>query len=291
MTEETKTYPDPLPSRFDKVREKRALLNNGIVLQPTNELDSYDISNAAQSIIAGPVLEKVMDRLDVDDFSSSKKSFHQDFREYYYNKIQEYEMEAWNELAVDSVSVHEQLLDKLPPIKAASISLQLIHDYEMAVSSRELFPELSLHAQVYEQLLRNKLGNNFTYDYFYQCLENFFPTFISSIIALDPVVSQVYRVNAPAQDRSNPDAVDYFSSILDQQFYYLDDSDRFKVKPKFIQLLKRVISEQNITEDELHRKENRGCPFLHSSIHKEYIDFAIKEFITQHKKFFGDEKT
>lgn len=285
---EAENIPNPLPTRFSGVKEKRDLINQGLVLKPLDRDELFDISNASQSIVAGPVLTEVMERWEDYDIELSKDNFYRGFCLLYFRKIKTYEKEAWLKLTDSVVNDEDIDLNKLTPVQAAVLTLQSLKGYEEnALSSKELFVELAMHAEQYERLLQEKLAEEYSSAVFYDHLREHFPTFLKRMIAMDSLVIDLYRRNAPEQDRETEEPIMYAGSKLDSRFYTLDEDEKFKIKPEFINALKKWANEKGFTSDSLGRTENRGCPFLLSEGRDEFIEFAIEEFIKQHKKVFA----
>lgn len=298
---------DPLPKRLNEVREKRRILESGLVVKPLTEEEGYDISNAAQSIISDQVLTEVIQKLQVDSLNVesdefraevasrlpievpvSNNDFYHAFALKYFIAVQSLEKEVWQNLVQETVSEID-VNQPSTPLQAAVLSLVQFADYEGgAISSQELFLELGKHAQVYEHLLREKLGSSFNYSDYYDLVSAHFPVLLKRLIGIDSVILDGYRRNAPEQDRSD-DArlVLYLSDPLDERFYYLDENNGLRIKQDFIQLLKDMAKKHQINSDTLGRTENRGCPFLATNVRDEFIKFAIEELIRHHKVCVG----
>ena len=280
--------PNPLPLRFDKVKEKRDLLSEGIVLNPASRDELYDITNVAQSIITEPVLDDVMKNWQTPSLECLPETFCKVFCESYFSLIQENEIKSWDVVASSVISDKDIDLNHLTPLQAAVLTLESIPGYEdRAVSSQELFVELAMHAQQYETQLKKKLSHGYNTDIFYDLLRKNFPNFLKRLIALDSLIIDLYRTNSPEQNRSDPDRIImYLGSELDSKLYDVDENNVFKIKPEYINGLKKFAQDSNFKEDSLGRTENRGCPFLVSNIKDSFIDFAIKEYISQHRKVY-----
>ncbi len=286
MTEGEKLA-NPLPSRYEAVRDTRAVLEQGIVLRPEDVAERYDISNAAQSIVIGPVLQKVIDSWEPIALQLTTENFYRGFALLYYRAVAARERAVWDSVCQEVVSDSSLDLNNLTPFQAAVLTLQSLGYEKAPASSRELFVELPMHAEQYEILLREQLGDTFTYEALYDHLREHFPSFLKRMISLDSVIIDLYRMNAPEQDRGDPNsAVMYAGSKLDTRFYQLDENDTFQIKPTVIKMFKQHAADRDLTQDTLGRTENRGCPFLLAEGRDEFIAFAIEEFITQHKEVF-----
>jgi len=285
--EKVEKIQNPLPRRFEKVSEKRKSLEQGIVLQPTDGEEYYDITNAAQSIVIEPVLTEVQRIWESPELNLTQDNFYRCFGLFYYDLVQKTEEIAWSTI-VDGVYKNPPTdLNNLTSLEAAVMTLYPLGYEKVVVSSGEVFAELAMHAEQYTLLLQEEYGDVYTCEILYKNLRAHFPVFLKRMIALDPVIIDLYRLNAPEQDRTDTEkVVRYPGAQLDSRFYTLSDDDVFKIKPALIEALKKQAQENDLHEDRAGRTYNRGCPFLLANDHDQYIDFAIEEFIAQHKKVF-----
>jgi len=280
-------YPNPLPTRFKEVAEKRRLLEEGITLTPEGfrSQDFYDISNACQAVI----IERLSSDL-IKNWKSPQLSgelpFYQDFSVTYYEQVTLLESEMWQKIVQEVVSDSELDLNNLSPLQAAVLTLASMTGYEYnAANSSELFVELALHAEVYEKLLRKVKMKDFSQEEFEELLRVNLPALLKRLIALDSVIIDYYRASvmdrSTAANEKEESEMEYLKSTLQTRYFELDESFVMIINPKLIELFKKQAYEMNDTTDSLGRSENRGCPFLKTRIQDDLINFAIEELIKQ----------
>lgn len=278
---------DPLPRRFERVREIRNLLRKGIVVLPDNLTEHYDAANAAQSIIIDHLLTEVMESWKTPELIFDDEiGFYKLFGITYLGEVIAREQTAWQALLDSTLSSHDLDLNNLRPLEAATLTLaNFPGHHETAASSWELFYEISMHAQVYEKLLQEKYGKTF-HDTYYEGLRTSFSNYVKRLITLDSVIVDLYRSNLNEVKSLASEAGEY--GPLSTQYFTLGDNDEFTVQPHVLNLLKQYALENKLTKDSLGREENRGCPFMVSVTRDTFISFAIEEYITQHKLYFTD---
>jgi hypothetical protein len=212
--------------------------------------------------------------------------FYQDFSFTYYKRVAEIEKIKWQDLVTAVVSDQSIDLNGLTPLQAAVLTLANLNGYENgAASSAELFVELPLHAEVYQKLLQIRLHDEYSDDIFYDLLRQKMPVLMKRIIALDSVIMGYYRSTMMSRDHvANPELAEYYKSPLDEEYFVMTDSFDMVPNPELIALFKQHAQENNVTEDQLGRTANRGCPFLRVKNQDALIGFAINELIYQHRK-------
>ena len=275
---------NPLPLRYAEVKEKRSILDEGIVPVSEDIMERYDISNAAQSIVIDRLESELIagwesPDLDLEGF----RNFYHAFAVNYYLKVKELEVELWQDLVQSVVSKEDLDINNLSPEEAAILTLANLSEFEFgAASSQELFMETALYARVYENILKEKLGDEFSNEMFEKSLQDNMPNFQKRLISLDTVIIDYVRANV--MKRENGDESEYINSDLDPRCLEVDDDTlQLRFKPKLLQLFKNHAAENSVKEDSMGRTVSRGCPFLVSNIRDELIRFVVEELISQRR--------
>jgi len=281
----------PLPLRREFWKVLPAKLKDGVVLISDDKAEKEDMRNAAQAVLIDYIEEELM-RTFESPILDKQKDFYNTFWRVYFEVVQRKEVEAWDNLSTEV----DNLLKKSPNAEltvreAAYLTLNMVSRHEtMAVSSVELYFFLSMSAQVYETLLKEKYKNSYNDKIFYECLRKNFPKFLSRLIGLDSVIAAVLSTNIQTAESLEHNAATVkegdltFETEYDPNFFYLGDDDSLHINPKLMEEIYKYAKENEISEDMIGRTADRGCPVLYASKRDAIIDFAIEELIEQHKK-------
>ncbi len=286
----------PLPLRREFWKKLPKSLNEGIVLIPEDSNEKDDIGHAAQAILIDYIEDALMKHFERPEIRAGE-DFYEAFSATYVSTIQSLEMQAWQELSEKAdKTLQENTGVDLHPREAAYLTLTSLERHEReAVSSVELYILLSLYAEVYETLLKEKYAEAYTPELFYSALRTNMPNFLLRFIALDGVIGGLLAFNAQTQESLDimtgsgelfPPATKYESRM-----FYLDGDDTLKFKEVFVDTVHAFAKEKELTADQSGRTFDRGCPVLYAEKRDEILQFAIEELIAQHKLFHQKNET
>ncbi len=196
---------------------------------------------------------------------------------------------VWSDI-VDEVVAKFDGKQPLNSLEAAVLTLVSLPSFNrLAASSQEIFIEAALHAEVYQKLLHEKLGSEYSTERFYGLLGSNLPKLLKRLIAMDSVIIDFYRANVMDRSKVNdPSEAEYYTSSLKSEFFVMDETFALTPHPKMIELFKQRARQTGTIEDSWGRRANRGCPFLRTDNQDKFISFTINELVSQHRKYSHD---
>lgn len=262
---------------------KDSILRDGGMVHlpnPDDKQELIDFKYAIDSILIPEVTKRVK------DFTPELDKNVEFYKAFFvaYLDILGREMEVAEKLADEKYETN----DMSDPIYRAFLTMDLGFPESFVPSSLELFPTLAVFARKYENLLRDTLGSDFNIEIFFDNLRKYFPKLLLRLISMDDITNGIVILNA--RDESQKKSSNAF---LDPDYHVRDnvlitDENGVPVmSPKFLELVKQHITQNNITTSNVGRIEDRRCPFLYAEGRDEYINFAIEELIRQYKKYHG----